>query len=815
METHDSSGHLVFKNPQVKVRPTNVEEVKSIIEQRKQQGERSEKKLPSAAEASAWLEYDPDKHAREILDAYLRKANVSPARLADPNENIDDIIAEVVKSKHGAGLTEHPMSTVESDSSGSKTFELKQPTKPLSDIQDWGELGKYNPKLVMHEIITDLLDGKLYYADPASPEQTQDASSDGEAIGHGDSPPRALRVLEVFCGDGVWCNQLLLKHPNWTIEGIDRVASPVWGQLARMTDFLSTVSLEDTPISGKGAKNEKAKVEAEAPNTNKPRFAVFPVPSVDRLLVPIQTYDFIRGRDIFATTSEWKLTLDNLHKILKLDGLIELIELDPRPHSLRARGFLELTEGALKVPYGRNAAAIFPEILDDRLKEAIDPDLLQESSPWMNHVLRHLGYSSMPEQIYATELKSRVEASGFCQVREEIIKIPVGDWMEGPKFKATITYKEYDLILGDMMFCAANLLKENKQQNKKTSTAPALVMEVPNSNVSAALSRDELRYKARYIRDIIAPIIASAPDEALTPHLLATLRDIFTALERTPITIFAVEYSRIEKALLEICAEDTKWPEEFVVRAKRQLHIWTAELGDISDLMPLLWLPGGRMHGIEKIQAGQRPRNPGKAERILGLKDYGGQPMWQWSVNLSRTKDPRSFGHHGFEVGDWWIDPICAFRDGIIENNVNRMTAGEQGVYAMVLTKNDAIDTEKGTTLCEWNSDQYEEESDALDARKLLKNAISHEPIRVLRTSMMQSKMAPVVGVRYDGLYRVLRYGLKRDNEQLSLYVELGRDPDQLDISEALKRPRAEERDDWEFYYKVEGNVVVSDDLPS
>ncbi|KAH0566056.1 hypothetical protein GP486_000549 [Trichoglossum hirsutum] len=177
-------------------------------------------------------------------------------------------------------------------------------------------------------------------------------------------------------------------------------------------------------------------------------------------------------------------------------------------------------------------------------------------------------------------------------------------------------------------------------------------MDTPTSEESATLSRDELRRKSRYIRDIVAPVLASSPDGILAPHLLDNLRDIFAALASTPMTIYALEYSRIGKALFEICSKGTKWPEEFVVRAEKQLQAWIAEFGDITDLSPLLWVPGGRMHGIEKIQAAPRPKNLGKAERILGMEDYVGQPTWQWSVNLTDSKDPRSFGHHGFEVGE-------------------------------------------------------------------------------------------------------------------------------------------------------------------
>lgn len=177
-------------------------------------------------------------------------------------------------------------------------------------------------------------------------------------------------------------------------------------------------------------------------------------------------------------------------------------------------------------------------------------------------------------------------------------------------------------------------------------------MDEPTPGSPTNLSCDDLQRKARYIRDVVAPTIASSPGEVLAPHLLANLRDIFAALRSTPMTVYALEYSRIEKALFEMCSKDTKWPDEFVIQAEKQLQVWTAQFGDIAALSPLLWVSGGRMHGIEKIQAAQRPKIQGKAGRILGIKDYGGQQTWHWSVNLSHSKDPRSFGHHGFEVGE-------------------------------------------------------------------------------------------------------------------------------------------------------------------
>lgn len=62
--------------------------------------------------------------------------------------------------------------------------------------------------------------------------------------------------------------------------------------------------------------------------------------------------------------------------------------------------------------------------------------------------------------------------------------------------------------------------------------------------------------------------------------------------------------------------------------------------------------------------------------------------------------------------------------------------------------------------------------------------------------------------------YRVSKHGLRPRHERVCLFVELTRDHEQPDISEALKRPLAEERDDWEYYHRVEAGVVVGEELP-
>jgi hypothetical protein len=142
MATHESSGKLVFKKPQIKIRPTNTEDVKAIIEQRKRNGGQTRKDPPSATVTPTLLdEYGRDRYGREILNAYLRKADVSPDRLADPNENIDDIIAEVVKAKYGVGLAELPTSAEMDNLLKLESLELN---KCLNAPQEQGELEKYD-----------------------------------------------------------------------------------------------------------------------------------------------------------------------------------------------------------------------------------------------------------------------------------------------------------------------------------------------------------------------------------------------------------------------------------------------------------------------------------------------------------------------------------------------------------------------------------------------------------------------------------------------------------------------------------------------
>ena len=56
-------------------------------------------------------------------------------------------------------------------------------------------------------------------------------------------------------------------------------------------------------------------------------------------------------------------------------------------------------------------------------------------------------------------------------------------------------------------------------------------------------------------------------------------------------------------------------------------------------------------------------------------------------------------------------------------------------------------------------------------------------------------------------------HGLRRDaDEQLSIYFKLVRDPNQPDMSEALRHPIAEERDDSEFYHRIAGGILASSD---
>ncbi len=125
---------------------------------------------------------------------------------------------------------------------------------------------------------------------------------------------------------------------------------------------------------------------------------------------------------------------------------------------------------------------------------------------------------------------------------------------------------------------------------------------------------------------------------------------------------------------------------------------------------------------------------------------------------------PNNFGANGLTVGDWWPLQRCALRDGAHGSSQAGISGSQDhGAYSIVVSGlYSELDSDQGATL--WysasNSHENENPDDAPvsdGARALRRSLATQRPVRVLRTSGATASLAPAVGIRYDGLYRVLR----------------------------------------------------------
>ncbi|RPA98407.1 hypothetical protein L873DRAFT_1043384 [Choiromyces venosus 120613-1] len=164
-------------------------------------------------------------------------------------------------------------------------------------------------------------------------------------------------------------------------------------------------------------------------------------------------------------------------------------------------------------------------------------------------------------------------------------------------------------------------------------------------------------------------------------------------------------------------------------------------------------------------------------------------------------RDANVFGANGLTVGDWWPYQICALRDGAHGSRMGGIHGRVNvGAYSIVISGGyEDTDEDYGDRILYsgtrgeivLNRPQIAPITNA--TMSLIKSCQELGEVRVLRSSKCQSKYAPVLGIRYDGLYRVLSYETEEDSDgkpyyRFELQRILGQDP--INTS----RPNAEER---------------------
>lgn len=96
----------------------------------------------------------------------------------------------------------------------------------------------------------------------------------------------------------------------------------------------------------------------------------------------------------------------------------------------------------------------------------------------------------------------------------------------------------------------------------------------------------------------------------------------------------------------------------------------------------------------------------------------------------------------------WWIKAAAAFRDGVIDETSWGITADEHGAYAIVIKGNEESMTATDGLI------RYSTSGSDPGVTKLTKSVLGHVRgvVRILRSWKLQSPLAPVAGLRYDGL---------------------------------------------------------------
>ncbi|KAF4632302.1 hypothetical protein G7Y89_g5819 [Cudoniella acicularis] len=173
-----------------------------------------------------------------------------------------------------------------------------------------------------------------------------------------------------------------------------------------------------------------------------------------------------------------------------------------------------------------------------------------------------------------------------------------------------------------------------------------------------------------------------------------------------------------------------------------------------------------------------------------------------WVVDKYEKKDFRVFGHNGLEVGMCWPMRVAAMRDGAHGAPVAGISGtAAEGCYSIVVSgEYDDVDVDNGDTL-HYSTANAHDPKDILKptvdkqnpyTQSLIRSSKTKKPVRVLRTSKSGWNGRPAKGVRYDGLYTVVKYEQKT-NLKGGLYLSffLKRNDNQPPIDRS--RPTFEE----------------------
>lgn len=336
---------------------------------------------------------------------------------------------------------------------------------------------------------------------------------------------------------------------------------------------------------------------------------------------------------------------------------------------------------------------------------------------------------------------------------------------------------------------------------------------------------------------------AESEDDPRVAELEQFLRYLDERVHMTP-KLRAATY--IDKGLDLVVDPKYRFPAHAVelaaaLRQKWENQNWGAQAGEdptgATTTAPALAAHPVAAHGNARIQRQQIDHLPPPDHPIYGERGimhgvimdksaaYGPDGSHRRTVYRRHPaytpKDAHVFGHNGLEVGRWWPQQLPALFHGAHGSSQGGIAGSAKagGAYSIVASGGNAhygrLDDDRGDVIYYSGSRSHanRDPDNFADPPSPFTLALeaslkSRNPVRVLRSAAVNagrdktSKWAPSVGIRYDGLYRVVAMEAAT-NAYGGLYerFELRRLPGQTPLEELRKTsPTAQQRRD---YHKI------------
>ncbi|KAK4214883.1 E3 ubiquitin-protein ligase UHRF1 [Rhypophila decipiens] len=218
----------------------------------------------------------------------------------------------------------------------------------------------------------------------------------------------------------------------------------------------------------------------------------------------------------------------------------------------------------------------------------------------------------------------------------------------------------------------------------------------------------------------------------------------------------------------------------------------TAPASDTHTATMRLPDPAHPIWGLEGIMHGWALK-PGN------IRYYIADPRY-----TKKKRNPKVYGHNGFEPGDWWPLQKIAHFWGCHGAPICGISGGDEGAYSIVssgASTYDALDQDFGDKLL-YSADNSHDNTDpnrvtytSNMTKKLHTSIATGKPVRVLRSAGGKKAYTPACGIRYDGLYRVMQVREVLNNRG-GLYeqFELRRLPNQRSLEEIRRIPTQEQQ---------------------